>query len=294
MRAPAVAVVGGSGFYGMPGLEGVEEVEVSTPYGPPSDAILRGALGGVRMLFLPRHGRGHRLIPSAIDYRANIWALKKLGADCVISVSACGSMKEEIDVGHIVIVDQFFDRTRRRADTFFDCGIAAHVAFADPVCADLARSLHAAAESLGLPAKLGGTYLCMEGPAFSTRAESRTYRQWGVDVIGMTNLPEAKLAREAELCYATIAVPTDYDCWRHGGADVDVAAIVEALHRNVRHAQDVIRAAAPTLRVPRPCACGRALDHAILTDAGAMPAEARERLDPILSRVLERRARGGP
>jgi 5'-methylthioadenosine phosphorylase len=195
-------------------------------------------------------------------------------------------MKEEIKVGQIVVADQFFDRTRHRPDSYFDCGIAAHVPFADPVCADLSGALCDAAASLGLPVQRGGTYLCMEGPAFSTRAESRIYRQWGVDVIGMTNVPEAKLAREAELCYATLAIPTDYDCWHHEHADVDVAAIIAVLSQNVRHAQEVIRAAVPRLRSPRPCACGRALDGALITDRRAIPAAERERLAPILGRVL--------
>jgi 5'-methylthioadenosine phosphorylase len=286
MTERVLGVVGGSGFYQMPGLTDVREVTLDTPFGPPSDAIVRGRLGDVTLLFLPRHGRGHRLTPSQINYRANVFALKRLGAQGIISVSACGSMKEELGVGHVVIVDQFFDRTRRRADTYFDCGIAAHVQFADPVCGELAATLYDAAVKLGLPAQRGGTYVCMEGPAFSTRAESRIYRQWGVDVIGMTNIPEAKLAREAELCYATIAIPTDYDCWHDDHADVDVAAIVKALRANVKRAQDVIREAAPRFRLPRTCGCPTALDTALITDRDAIPVEVKERLAPILGRVL--------
>ena len=287
-----IGVVGGSGFYQMPGLTDVREVQVDTPFGPPSDALVRGRLGDTTLLFLPRHGRGHRLTPSQINYRANVFALKQLGAQAIISVSACGSMREELGVGHVVIVDQFFDRTRARADSYFDCGVAAHVQFADPVCADLAGLLHDAAVGLRLPVRRGGTYLCMEGPAFSTRAESRIYRQWGVDVIGMTNIPEAKLAREAELCYATIAIPTDYDCWHDEHADVDVAAILKALRENVQRAQAIIREAVPRIGLPRPCACARALDDALITDVKAIPADVRERLAPLLGRVLAARGEG--
>ena len=218
--------------------------------------------------------------------RSNLFALKKLGAQGIISVSACGSMREEIEVGHIVIVDQFFDRTRQRQDTYFDDGVAAHVQFADPVCPDLAATLYDAAVRLGLPARKGGTYVCMEGPAFSTRAESLIYRQWGVDVIGMTNIPEAKLAREAELCYATVAIPTDYDCWRAPDANIDVATIIQALLENVKRAQDVIREAVPHFTLPRKCACPTALDTALITDRQAIDAGAREKLRPILGRVL--------
>ncbi|MBI5488074.1 MAG: S-methyl-5'-thioadenosine phosphorylase [Deltaproteobacteria bacterium] len=286
MTERILGVVGGSGFYDMPGLTHLGEERVETPFGPPSDAIVRGRLGDLTLLFLPRHGRGHRLTPSQINYRANVFALKKLGAQGIISVSACGSMKEEIAVGQIVIVDQFFDRTRGRKDTYFDCGVAAHVQFADPVCPDLAGTLYDAAVRLGLPARKGGTYVCMEGPAFSTRAESRIYRQWGVDVIGMTNIPEAKLAREAELCYATIAIPTDYDCWRSENADIDVATIIQALLANVQRAQDLIREAAPRFTLPRKCSCSTALDTALITDRGAIGDDVREKLRPILGRVL--------
>ena len=294
MSKVTVAVIGGSGFYRMPGLEGVEEVAVETPFGPPSDALIRGTLGDAVMLFLPRHGRRHRLIPSAINYRANVWALKKLGADCIVSVSACGSMKEEISIGQVVVVDQFFDRTLHRADTFFDAGLAAHVQFADPVCGDLAGLLHDSAVRLGFPARRGGTYVCIEGPAFSTRAESLVYRQWGMDVVGMTNLPEAKLAREAEICYATLAIPTDYDCWRDAHADVDVASIVRVLQRNVGRAQDVIRETVPRIAAPRTCRCARALDDAIMTGPDAIPADAKERLAPILAGPFSRRRKEAP
>jgi len=290
MTQRTIGVVGGSGFYRLPGLEDVREVTVETPFGPPSDAVISGRLGDTNLLFLPRHGRGHRLTPSQINYRANIFALKRLGAQAVISVSACGSMKEEIGIGDIVIADQFFDRTHGRKDSYFDDGAAAHVQFADPVCADLAATLATAAEELGYKVHRGGIYLCIEGPAFSTRAESRIYRGWGVDVIGMTNLPEAKLAREAELCYATIAIPTDYDCWHGDHADVDVFAVIQALRENVQRAQAIVARAAPRVGIPRTCGCPTALDTALITDPEAIAPATRERLAPLLDRVL--RARG--
>lgn len=291
MTERTLGVVGGSGFYKLPGLTDVKEVTVDTPFGAPSDAVVSGRLGETTLLFLPRHGRGHKLTPSQINYRANIFALKKLGASAVISVSACGSMREEIGIGDIVLADQFFDRTRGRADSYFDCGVAGHVMFADPVCGELSATLADAATELGLKVQRGGTYLCMEGPAFSTRAESRIYRQWGVDVIGMTNIPEAKLAREAELCYATIAIPTDYDCWHDAHADVDVTAVIKALQENVRRAQAIVARAAPRVKLPRSCGCPTALDGALITDPRAIPGELRARLSPLLDRVLA--ARGG-
>ncbi|MBN1773839.1 MAG: S-methyl-5'-thioadenosine phosphorylase [Deltaproteobacteria bacterium] len=289
MTQRTIGVVGGSGFYKLPGLTDVQERTVETPFGPPSDAVVSGRLGDTTLLFLPRHGRGHRLTPSQINYRANIFALKKLGAQAVISVSACGSMKEEIGIGDIVIADQFFDRTHGRRDSYFDDGVAAHVQFADPVCPDLAALLADAAEGLGYKVHRGGVYLCMEGPAFSTRGESRIYRQWGVDVIGMTNIPEAKLAREAELCYATLAIPTDYDCWHDDHADVDVFSVVRALLENVKRAQAIVAAAAPKVKLPRTCGCPTALDTALITDPDAIAPATRERLGPILARVLEAR-----
>src|SRR5437879_2366762 len=248
----------------MEGLTRVTRVRVSTPFGPPSDAIVVGDLEGVRVAFLARHGRGHRLSPSEINYRANIYALKKLGVERVVSVSAVGSMKETLHPGHVVIPHQFYDQTKRRIGTFFERGLVAHVALADPVCRDEAGKLAEAARKCGATVHEGGVYLCIEGPQFSTRGESLIYRQWGVDVIGMTNLPEAKLAREAQLCYATLALVTDYDCWHPGHDAVTVDAIIETLHRNVALSRQVIQTVAPTLTGDRPCSCARALETAVL------------------------------
>jgi 5'-methylthioadenosine phosphorylase len=234
------------------------------------------------MVFLPRHGRGHRLPPSALNFRANIYGLKSLGVERVISVSAVGSMRDTIHPGELVIPDQFFDRTRSRVSTFFDRDIVVHVAFADPVCAVVAQVLHQAAAAAGAVVHFGGTYVCIEGPQFSTRAESRIYRQWGVDVIGMTNLPEARLAREAELCYATLALVTDYDCWHESAADVDIAAVLAILQRNVTLAQEIIGGAVPQLRGERTCPCSRALQYAIITAPDAIPAVVRERLGLLI------------
>jgi 5'-methylthioadenosine phosphorylase len=286
MTSATIAVIGGSGLYDLSGLEDVEEREVATPFGPPSDAVVCGRLGGTRMLFLARHGRGHRLTPSEVNYRANVFALKKLGVGRVIAVSAVGSMREDVHPGDIVVVDQFIDRTKGRQSTFFGGGIVGHVSLADPVCADLADRILGAALSLGLTAHRGGTYMCMEGPAFSTRAESRMHRAMGVTVIGMTNMPEAKLAREAELCYATIALATDYDCWHETEDDVTVEAVVRIVRQNAANARAVIRKVVEGLADERPCACARALDGAIITDRRAIPDDVRERMRPVFGRVL--------
>jgi 5'-methylthioadenosine phosphorylase len=267
-----VGVIGGSGLYDVDGLKDVTEVELSTPFGEPSDAYVTGVLDGVRTVFLPRHGRGHRIAPSEINFRANIWGMKKLGVTRILSVSAVGSMREDIEPGDFVVIDQFFDRTRHRPDTFFSNGIVAHVIFADPVCAEVRRATLRGGKELGLRLHDGGTYLNMEGPQFSTRAESKIYRQWGIDVIGMTNLQEAKLAREAEICYATVAMATDYDCWREGHDDVTVDAVIAVMNENVGRARKLIRAVLPHLRGRRACGCGEALKHAIMT--------ARERITP--------------
>ncbi len=280
-----VGIIGGSGLYKMEGLTGVREVKVPTPFGDPSDAFLLGSVAGVPLAFLPRHGMGHRILPSEINFRANIYAMRLLGVERIISVSAVGSMREGIAPGHLVIPDQFYDRTRHRAGTFFGEGIAAHVGLADPVCADLAGALGDAGEATGSTIHRGGTYLCIEGPQFSTRAESRIYRQWGVDVIGMTNLPEARLAREAEICYATVALATDYDCWHAGEEDVTVEGVVQTLRQNVERAKTLIREAVSRLGV-RKCRCGEALKDAILTDPGAIPPEARRRLAAIVGKYL--------
>jgi 5'-methylthioadenosine phosphorylase len=286
-EALVLGVVGGSGLYQMEGLRDVREVELSTPFGAPSDAYVTGELDGVRMVFLPRHGRGHRFSPSEINYRANVWGLKKLGVTRIFSLSAVGSMREDVEPGHFVVVDQFFDRTRHRADTFFEGGVVAHVMFADPVCPVVRGALLAAGRGLALPVHDGGTYLNMEGPQFSTRAESRVYRGFGVDVIGMTNLIEAKLAREAEICYATLAMATDYDCWHEGHADVTVEGIIAIMNRNVGNARNLLRAAVPLLRdAAGGCGCGSALRNAIMTAPDRIPAEARARLGLLIDKYL--------
>ena len=262
---PTIGVLGGSGLYEMEGLTRVQEVRVTTPFGRPSDSMIVGDLEGVRVAFLSRHGRGHRLSPSEINYRANIYALKKIGVERVISVSAVGSMKESLQPGEVVIPDQFVDQTKRRASTFFEGGIVAHVALADPFCPDVAKKLEGAVRDSGGTVHSGGTYLCIEGPQFSTRAESFLYRQWGIDVIGMTNLPEAKLAREAELCYATMALVTDYDCWHAAHEAVTVEGIIATLNRNVALSRLVIRTVLPSLMGARPCMCASALASAVIT-----------------------------
>jgi len=282
----SIGVIGGSGLYDMEGLTRVKEVRVATPFGPPSDAVVIGDLEGVRVAFLARHGRGHRLSPSEINYRGNIYALKKLGVERIVAVSAVGSMKEALQPGHVVIPDQFVDLTKRRIGTFFDRGVVAHISLANPVCRDVAGSLAEAARKTGATVHEGGAYLCIEGPQFSTRAESQIFRQWGVDVIGMTNLPEAKLAREAELCYATLALVTDYDCWHPEHDAVTVEAIIETLHRNVDLSRRILRAVVPALREDRKCACGRALQAAVLTARDRIPAATRKRLSLLLSRSL--------
>lgn len=286
MKQPVIGVVGGSGLYEMEGLEDVREEKVETPFGDPSDVLVTGQLGQVRMVFLPRHGRGHRLLPSEVNFRANIYALKKLGVEQVISVSAVGSMKEEIVPGHIVIPDQFFDRTIHRNSTFFGDGVVGHVQFADPVCGRLAGLLAESARDVGATVHKGGTYLCMEGPQFSTRAESNIYRSWGVDVIGMTNSTEAKLAREAELCYSTIALATDYDCWHEGHEDVSVEAVVALIKQNVAMAKKIIATAATRLTEDRSCGCGTSLQYAIMTERRLIPAETKDRLAVIMGAYL--------
>lgn len=279
-----LAVIGGSGLYSVDDMTDIEEVVVDTPYGPPSDAVICGRLreSGAPMMFLPRHGRGHRLSPSQINYRANICALKKLGATHVLSVSAVGSMKEEIAPGDLVVVDQFIDLTKRRTSTFFEDGIVGHVAFADPVCNILAAATYEAASATGARAHKGGTYVCIEGPQFSTRAESLVYRSWGVSVIGMTNMPEAKLAREAELPYATLALSTDYDCWHHSEEAVTVEMVIATLSKNVRFAREVAKRLAANLPdVSRSVAKG-ALQNAVMTQPAKIPTEARQRLAWLL------------
>lgn len=281
-----IGIIGGSGLYDMEGLERVREVRPSTPFGRPSDALALGTVDGVRVAFLARHGRGHRIGPSEINYRANIYALKSVGVTRVVSVSAVGSMKETVRPGEVVLPDQFVDLTKRRIGTFFEQGIVAHVAFAEPVCHALAASLFKAAQGVGASVHQGGVYLCIEGPQFSSRGESNIYRQWGVDVIGMTNLPEAKLAREAELCYATLALVTDYDCWHDTEAAVTVEAVLATLQKNVELAKRLLRVAMPLVVGPRACGCGRALEQAILTSPEHIPKGTRKRLRVLLDRHL--------
>ncbi|HJL40483.1 MAG TPA: S-methyl-5'-thioadenosine phosphorylase [Myxococcales bacterium LLY-WYZ-16_1] len=282
---PGIAVIGGSGLYEMEGLTDIEEVRVETPFGDPSDAFITGTLGDERMVFLPRHGRGHRLLPHEINFRANLWGLKKLGVARVISVSAVGSMKEEIEPGHLVFVDQFIDRTRQRPTSFFGDGVVVHVPMADPVSPPLRQALQDAAEGAATFHR-GGTYLCMEGPQFSTRAESFLYRSWGVSVIGMTNMPEAKLAREAEMAYATIALATDYDCWHEEEESVSVDSVLQILRANVEKAQAVIRNYVLGPREPLCPMSSRAVRSSLMTPKDRIPPERRRALAPILDPVL--------
>lgn len=284
------AVIGGSGFYRMEAFEETEELFLDTPFGKPSDAIITGRLDGVPIAFLPRHGRGHLLLPSELPFRANIYALKMLGVEFIISISAVGSLREEIKPLDVVIPDQFFDRTHGRTEesTFFGNGIVAHITFADPVCPVLCDALEAAGRELeGVTIHRGGTYLCMEGPAFSTRAESNVYRQWGMDVIGMTNLQEAKLAREAEMSYATLAMVTDYDCWHPGHAEVTVEMVIDYLNRNVATAQRIVRGALRRLAATNPTSpYASALKNAIMTRPDLVFPETRRRLAAIIGKYL--------
>jgi 5'-methylthioadenosine phosphorylase len=290
MAQAKIGVIGGSGLYQMDGMTDISEERIDTPFGAPSDSITIGKVEGVPIAFLPRHGRGHRISPSEIPVRANIWAMKSLGVEWLISVSAVGSMREDVAPLDILIPDQLFDRTRSRVNSFYEGGVVVHVAFADPFCPTLSRALGGAAESLGtVKVHRGGTYICIEGPLFSTRAESRIYRQWGVDVIGMTAIPEAKLAREAELHYATIACITDYDCWHETEESVTVEMVIANLQHNVRTAQQVIREIArqaATLSQDAACDCDHALATAIITNPGAIPAETRERYRLLLGKYL--------
>lgn len=284
-----LGVVGGSGLYAIDGLTEAEWVSVDSPFGAPSDEILRGRLGGVGVAFLPRHGRGHALPPGEIDYRANIDALKRLGVTDVVSLSAVGSLREALAPGDFVLVDQFIDRTFARRKSFFGAGLAAHVSMARPVCPRLGDLLAAAAERAGVRMVRGGTYLAMEGPQFSTLAESSLYRQWGVSVIGMTNMPEAKLAREAELCYATVAMVTDYDCWHPDHGDVTVEAIVRTLRENAARGARLVAALAAAMATRRPpctAGCDRALEHALITAPARRDPALAARLDAVAGRVL--------
>ena len=281
-----LGVIGGTGLYAMEGLSGVREVEVETPFGAPSAPFVTGTLTGVDMVFLPRHGKGHRLLPSEVNNRANIFGMKKLGVGRILSVSAVGSLKEEIEPGHVVLPDQFIDRTYRRPSTFFGDGIVAHVQFADPFCNVLRATVAASAATEDITVHGRGTYVCMEGPQFSTRAESALHRSWGADIIGMTNLQEAKLAREAEICFATIAMATDYDCWNEAAGDVDIEEVIAVLQRNADVAKRIIRGTVERLSPERSCPCATALSMAIVTDRSLIPAATREKLGPLVAKYL--------
>jgi 5'-methylthioadenosine phosphorylase len=282
-----IGVIGGSGLYEMEGLRVTEERSVTTPFGDPSDKVILGEIDGRQVAFLSRHGRGHRLLPTELNYRANIYALKQLGVHTILSASAVGSMKEQYEPTHIVFPHQFIDRTRHRPDTFFGNGIVGHVAFADPICAGASMLMASAARQCGAFVHEGGVYVCIEGPQFSTRAESSLYRSWGVDVIGMTNLQEAKLAREAEICYVTMALITDYDCWHESAADVSIEQILAYLKANAAMAQRIIRDTIPRVAArTRDCACANALQFAIVTDPALIPAEVKRDLAPIIGRYV--------
>ena len=286
MAQAEIGIIGGSGLYSMPGFSDVNEVNLQTPFGDPSESYVLGVLEGRRVAFLARHGRGHRILPTELNFRANIHGFKQLGVERIISVSAVGSLKEEHKPLDFVVPDQFFDRTRHRVDTFFGDGVVAHISMADPVCGEMATVVAAACKQAGVTGKRGGTYLCMEGPQFSTKAESNVYRSWGMDVIGMTNLQEAKLAREAELCYVTIAMVTDYDCWHPHHDSVTVDQIVAVLVKNAENAAKVVKATVSAMPATRGCKCGGALAHAILTERDKIPAATKEKLKLILGKYL--------
>jgi 5'-methylthioadenosine phosphorylase len=291
MGEPRVGIIGGSGLYELEGLTDVRWHRVRTPFGDPSDDYCIGRLGNREVVFLPRHGRGHRLIPSELPFRANLYGMKALGVEWVVSVSAVGSMKEEIAPLDLVIPDQFYDHTRRRVSTFFGDGIVGHVGMAEPVCPTLGDLLESAGREAGARVHRGGTYICIEGPQFSTSGESQIYRRWGVSVIGMTNMPEAKLAREAELCYATLALATDYDVWHETHEAVTVEAVVANLMKNVATAKDVLRRVIPAIVGPRTCECPRVLEHAVITSPAAFPLAARRRLDLLIGKYFPQPAR---
>jgi 5'-methylthioadenosine phosphorylase len=281
-----IGIIGGSGLYSMPGFEAQEEAVIETPFGSPSDNYVLGSLAGRRVAFLARHGRGHRLSPSELNYRANIYGMKKLGVERIISLSAVGSLKEEHRPLDFVIPDQFFDRTRGRVSTFFGEGLVAHISFAHPICPEASEVVAAACQAAGVAAKRGGTYLCMEGPAFSTKAESGVYRSWGMDIIGMTNLQEAKLAREAEICYVTVAMVTDYDCWHEDHDAVTVSDIIANLMKNAENACKVVAQAVAKMPAARGCKCGSALSHAILTDRTLVPEATKTKLGILIEKYF--------
>jgi len=281
-----IGLIGGSGVYDLSGIDDLKEERLETPFGAPSDSYFTGILAGVPVAFFSRHGRGHRVSPTEINYRANICGFKMLGCDALLSASAVGSLKEEYPPRHAVVPDQFIDRTRHRVDTFFDRGVVVHAGFADPVCPSLSKALEGGAQEAGLAVRLGGVYVCIEGPQFSTRAESNLYRSWGADVIGMTNLTEARLAREAEICYASLALVTDYDCWRESTEAVTVEAILGVLKANASSARSAMRAAVGRVEPGRRCACRSAMRYAVITDRRAIPEDAKKRLVPIAGKYL--------
>jgi 5'-methylthioadenosine phosphorylase len=281
-----IGIIGGSGLYSMPGFDAQEEAVIETPFGSPSDNYVLGTLAGRRVAFLARHGRGHRQSPSELNYRANIYGMKKLGVERIISLSAVGSLKEEHRPLDFVIPDQFFDRTRGRVSTFFGEGLVAHISFAHPICPEASEVVAAACQAAGVACKKGGTYLCMEGPAFSTKAESGVYRGWGMDIIGMTNLQEAKLAREAEICYVTVAMVTDYDCWHEDHEAVTVSDIIANLMKNAENACKVVAQAVARMPAARGCKCGSALSHAILTDRELVPEATKMKLGILIDKYF--------
>ncbi len=288
LQQVTIGIIGGSGLYAMPGLTAIYQEQVSTPFGEPSDPIVFGKLDGRQVAFLARHGKGHRLLPTELNFRANIYALKSVGVEQILSVSAVGSLKEEHKPTDFVIPDQFIDRTYARAATFFGDGIVGHVAFGDPVCANVSKAMADACEQEDVVGKAGGTYVCIEGPQFSTRAESNLYRSWGADIIGMTNLQEAKLAREAEICYATLAMVTDYDCWHTGHDDVTVEQVVQVMHQNSANACRVVRAAVSLLPQTRTCACATAAQFAIMTSREMIPSATADKLELLYGKYLSR------
>jgi len=281
-----IGIIGGSGLYQMEGFTEGREISVETPFGPPSDSLMVGSLEGRRVAFLPRHGRGHRILPHELNFRANVFAMKKLGVEWILSVSAVGSLKERYEPLHVVVPDQFIDRTRQRQSTFFGRGLVAHVAFAHPLCRNLSRVMAEACAEAGATHHVGGTYVCMEGPQFSTLAESELYRSWGADLIGMTNLQEAKLAREAEICFATLAMVTDYDCWHPDHDAVTAEQILGVLGKNAETARKVLRAAVRRLPIPRDCECASALKYALVTAPDLVPEAVKRELEPVVGRYL--------
>ncbi|HJX13062.1 MAG TPA: S-methyl-5'-thioadenosine phosphorylase [Dehalococcoidales bacterium] len=287
MPAAKIGVIGGTGLYNIEGMTGIEEVDIETPFGSPSDKIVVGKLGGVGIAFLPRHGRGHRISPTEVPSRANIYALKSLGVEHIIAVNSCGSFKEELRPGHLLVPDQIIDRTQKRHNTFFGEGIVAHIQFADPFCPVLSQVVYQSALDAGATVHRGGTFIAMEGPAFSTRAESRLYKAWGADIIGMTVLPEARLAREAEICYASIACVTDYDSWHETNETVTVEAILTTMARNIDLAKKTIKMAAGRVPAKRECACATALGPAIVTDPATIPAHRKKELELLVGKYLK-------